>query len=57
MKPQLEYCVHCGVPQFKKFFEKLELTRVVRGQEHLMFEERQTELGLSSLSRFCLGFV
>lgn len=24
VKPQLEYCVHSGVPQFKKFIDKLE---------------------------------
>ncbi|KAM9643297.1 uncharacterized protein ACIBXB_012286 [Morphnus guianensis] len=52
VKPQLEYCVHSGVPQFKKFIDELEqdqqrVTRVVRGQEHMMFEERQSELDLS----------
>ena len=45
VKPQLEYCVHSGVPQFKKLIDKLEqdqqrVTRMVRGQEHMMFEER-----------------
>lgn len=53
VKPQLEYCVHFGVPQFKKFLDKLEqdkqrITRMVRGQEQMMFEDRHSELRLSS---------
>ncbi|KAK4827031.1 hypothetical protein QYF61_013165 [Mycteria americana] len=56
VRPQLEYCVHSGVPQFKKLIDKLEqdqqrVTRMVRGQEPVMFEERQSELALSSLMK------
>lgn len=37
VKPQLKYCVHSGVPQFKKFIDELEqdqrrVTRTVGGR-------------------------
>ena len=56
VKPNLEYCFHFWVAQFKKYIANLECvqrraTRMIEGLESMPYEERLRVLGMCSLQQ------
>ena len=52
----MEYCIQIHIPQLRKDRDLLErvqqrVTKMIRGLEHLLYEERLRYLGLFSLEK------
>ncbi|GAB0188513.1 hypothetical protein GRJ2_001316600 [Grus japonensis] len=56
MRPHMEYCIQLWGPQQKKYMELLEQVqrramKMIRGLEHLLYEDRLSKLRLFSLQK------
>lgn len=53
----LWYCVWVRTPQYKRDTGMLRISEVLKGLDHLFWEDRLRKLGLFSLRRRCLGVI